>query len=142
MTQSEFLSVARSTGVDVIQEDACIIWQGEHAGKPKPRGPLVGKRVGVIVAAEFSDFQAYHLAEYVAELGGSCTFIGAEKPRWKHTRPAIATKGVQGMWGVGLDPIPVLGRSRSGYQSLDEAIPAAYDVIVVLGGPLRRSGSD
>ena len=44
-----------------------IAWEGPHGGNNKPRGPLAGKRIGVIVASEFSDFQAYYLVSYVGE---------------------------------------------------------------------------
>ena len=41
------------------------MWEGELAGKTKLAGPLAGKTIGVIVASEFSDFQAYYLASYL-----------------------------------------------------------------------------
>ncbi|MBC7190218.1 hypothetical protein H5U35_08475, partial [Candidatus Aerophobetes bacterium] len=67
-----FLDVARQTGITITLENEgkIKIWEGPHAGKKKLTGPLTGKTVGVIAASEFSDFQAYYLAEYVSEFGG------------------------------------------------------------------------
>ena len=32
-------------------------------------GPLSGKKIGLLVASEFSDFQAYYLICYLSEFG-------------------------------------------------------------------------
>lgn len=133
MSPSEFLDIAKSTGVDITESDGVTIWSGGASGKRKARGPLAGKEIALLVAAEFSDFQAYYLAEYISEMGGRCTFVGAEGPKWKNTRPTSRTKGVQGMWGVSL-PIPVLESNRAGYKPLAETSAEGIDALVVLGG--------
>ncbi len=53
-----FLNIARKTSVEIVEKDYLTLWQGPVSGKVKPQGPLAGKRIGVIVASEFSDFQA------------------------------------------------------------------------------------
>jgi len=130
---SDFLEVAKKTGVTIRQEGGVTVWEGEVAGKTKPAGPLAGKTIGLVVASEFSDFQAYYLASYVSEYGGKVEFLLVDWVKWKFTRPNISTKGVQGMWGISVDPIPVLG-GRHAAKPLREADPHSYDVLVVLGG--------
>lgn len=134
MTAKEFLEVARQTGVEIGEQGPLTLWQGRHAGRSKPAGPLSGKTVGIPVASEFSDFQAYYLTLYITELGGKVEFLGADWITWKNTRPTSSSKGVIGMWGLSLDPIPILADSRQGYKSLAEAKADRYDALVFLGG--------
>ena len=53
--------------------------------------------------------------------------------KWKFTRPNLSTKGVQGMWGLSVDPIPVMN-ARHVARPLREADPGGYHALVVLGG--------
>lgn len=129
-----FLDVARQTGVTVREEDGVVFFEGPHAGKRKPQGPLVGKRIGLLVASEFSDFQAYYLAEYLSEFGGWPEFLLVDWVTWKFTRPHVKGKGVTGMWDLSVDPIPVLSQDRYGFRLLKEARPEDYDALIVLGG--------
>lgn len=129
-----FLDVARRTGVTVREEDGVIFFEGPHAGKRKPQGPLLGKRIGLLVASEFSDFQAYYLAEYLSEFGGYPEFLLVDWVTWKFTRPHVKGKGVTGMWDMSVDPIPTLSQERYGFKPLKEADPKDYDALVVLGG--------
>ncbi len=131
---AEFLEVARRTGVAVREEGGRAFFEGPHAGKQKPQGPLVGRRIGLVVASEFSDFQAYYLAEYISEFGGRPEFLLVDWVPWKCTRPHVKGKGVRGMWDVGVDPIPTVGPDRCGFEFLKEADPKDYDAIIVLGG--------
>jgi protease I len=133
-SNTDFLEIARRTGVEIGRQGSLLCWRGPHAGRRKPSGPLAGKTVGIPVASEFSDFQAYYLTLYLTELGARVEFLGAEWITWKNVRPTSATKGVQGMWGMSLDPIPVLGEDRQGYRSLQGAEPGAYDALVIPGG--------
>jgi len=133
MSTSDFLKVARSTGVDIITEENVIIWQGATAGNTKAEGPLVGKNTGVIVASEFSDFQAYYLASYIGEFGGKMDFLLVDWVKWKFTRPSVSTIGVRGMWGVGVDPIPSMAEKYS-FKSLNEAQASDYDATIIIGG--------
>jgi putative intracellular protease/amidase len=133
MSTSDFLRVARSTGVDIITEENVIIWQGTTAGNTKTKGPLVGKNIGVIVASEFSDFQAYYLASYIGEFGGKMDFLLVDWVKWKFTRPSVSTIGVRGMWGVGVDPIPSMPEKYC-FKSLSEAQANDYDAIIIIGG--------
>lgn len=130
---SDFLEIARQTGVTIRQEAGVIFWEGDVTGKTKPAGPLAGKTIGLVVASEFSDFQAYYLASYVSEYGGKVVFLLVDWVKWKYTRPNVSTKGVQGMWGVSVDPIPVMG-ARHAACPLRKADPGDYDALVVLGG--------
>ena len=129
------LEIARRTGIDIVTEDGVIAWTGPHGGNTKPRGPLAGKRIGVIVASEFSDFQAYYMVSYIGEFGGICEFLLVDWVTWKFVRPNISNKGVRGMWDLSVDPIPVMsGDKPSFYKSLRKADPKDYDALVILGG--------
>jgi protease I len=130
---SDFLEIAKKTGVTIRQEAGVTVWEGELAGKTKLAGPLAGKTIGVIVASEFSDFQAYYLASYLSEFGGKAEFLLVDWVRWKFTRPNLSTKGVQGMWGLSVDPMPVMN-ARHVARPLREADPGGYHALVVLGG--------
>jgi len=130
-----FLDVAKQTGVTIRQEGEVLIWEGPVSGKMKPQGPLAGKTIGVIIASEFSDFQAYYLASYGSEFGGKVEFLLVDWVKWKFTRPNVSTKGVHGMFGLSVDPIPVMAPgSRHHWKPLGEADPKAYDVLVIIGG--------
>ncbi len=129
------LELARRTGIDIVQEGQVLAWAGRYGGNNKPRGPLAGKKVGVLVASEFSDFQAYYLVSYIGEFGGKCEFLLVDWVTWKFVRPNIANKGVRGMWDMSVDPLPVMGGEKpSLYKSLKKADPKDYDAVVVLGG--------
>ncbi len=129
------LELARRTGIEIVRDGDVIAWTGPHGGNTKPKGPLAGRKVGVIVASEFSDFQAYYLVSYIGELGGKCEFLLVDWVTWKFVRPNIAAKGVRGMWDLSVDPIPVMSGDKSSlYRSLQGADAEEYDAVVVLGG--------
>lgn len=129
------LGIAGRTGIDIVREGDVIAWAGPHGGNNKPQGPLAGRRVGVIVASEFSDFQAYYLVSYIGELGGICEFLLVDWVTWKFVRPNIAGKGVRGMWDLSVDPVPVMGGNKASfYKSLRKAEPNDYDILVIVGG--------
>jgi putative intracellular protease/amidase len=135
VNRSSFLEIAKETGVDIIDEDGALLWTGPKGGNIKPVGPLSGKSVGCLVASEFSDFQAYYVASYVGELGGKLDFIMVDRVTWKFTRPNLKTKGVQGMWGLTVDPIPVMGGDKaSRNRTIEKADSEDYDAVVVIGG--------
>jgi len=130
-----FLDVVKRTGIDIIEHNDATIWSGEYGGSIKPKGPLAGKRIGIVVASEFSDFQAYYLVSYIGEYGGICEFLLVDWIKWNYTRPTISTKGVEGMWGLHVDPVAVMGGNKpTYYKSLKEADPKEYDAIIVIGG--------
>jgi protease I len=132
--ETDFLNIARKTGVEIVEKDGLTIWQGPVSGKKKPQGPLAGKRIGVIVASEFSDFQTYYLSLYLTEFGAEVDFLGVDWVKWKNTRPTLADKGVQGLWGLSVDPIPTMPRGRQGYRPFRQAKQEYYDGLLVLGG--------
>ena len=134
MNAADFLNIARSTGVEIAQEKELTTWNGPVSGKRKLRGPLAGKKIGIIVASEFSDFQAYYLALYLTEFGGDVEFLGADWIKWKNTRPSLSEKGVQGLWGLSLDPIPTMSSGRQSYRPFGEASGEDYDGLIVPGG--------
>jgi len=134
-TGSSFITVAKETGIDIIEEDGAILWTGPKGGNIKPVGPLAGKTVACLVASEFSDFQAYYVASYIGEYGGILEFILVDKVTWKFTRPNIKGKGVQGMWGLSIDPIPVMGGDKaSRSKTIGGTDPKFYDAVVIIGG--------
>ena len=106
------------------------------------RGPLAGKRVGLLAGPEFSDFQAYYLNLYLSELGARVTnlVIGWPEVGWKMTRPATSDT-VQGTFGLRLDPIPTMahGDRYTTQVFRDQAQLTAesagdLDALIVLGG--------
>ena len=102
----------------------------------KPTGPLYGKKIGILLASEFSDFQVYYLASYIGEYGRTLEFLLVDWVNWKNVRPNINNKGVRGMWDLGVDPMLVMAGSDKSkvYRSLWDAIPSDYDVIIIAGG--------
>jgi protease I len=134
-TYESFLGVCAATGIDIHREDEFVAWAGSFGGSIKPSGPLSGKRVAVIVASEFSDFQVYYLVSYIGELGGTCEFLLVDWVKWKFVRPNIADKGVRGMWDLSVDPVPVMECDKAAhYMNLRDANPDDFDVVVVPGG--------
>jgi protease I len=134
-SESSFINVARETGIEIIDESGAIVWTGPKGGNIKPVGPLSDKKVGCLVASEFSDFQAYYVASYIGEFGGKLEFIMVDQVTWKFTRPNIKGKGVQGMWGLSIDPIPVMGGDKaSRNKTIGNADPKSYDAVVIIGG--------
>jgi protease I len=128
------LELVRQTGIDIVEDGGAIFWQGEYGGQTKPQGPLAGKKVACLVGSEFSDFQAYYLASYIGEFGGELEFLCVDWVTYKFTRPNIKTKGVVGMWGLTLDPIPVMGPAKHRCKNLKDADVNDYDAVVILGG--------
>jgi putative intracellular protease/amidase len=146
---SPYMKVAKETGVDIVKIGDAIIWKGPHAGKVKPKGPLAGKTIGIIVGCEFSDWQAYYLAEYVPEFGGKCQFVMNNSHLWKETRPIRGVPNTpHGNWGLSLtggmaglgltgnrtEPAVVLLQGKGEAADLAVADPAAYDAFIILGG--------
>ncbi len=128
------LDLVKQTGIDIVQEEGVTFWQGGYGGQTKSRGPLVGKKIACLVGSEFSDFQAYYMASYIGEYGGELEFLCVDWVVYKFTRPNIKTKGVVGMWGLTLDPIPVMGPSKHTCKNLKDADSKDYDAVVILGG--------
>jgi putative intracellular protease/amidase len=128
------LDLAKQTGIDIDQDGDILFWQGEYGGQTKPQGPLAGKKIACLVGSEFSDFQAYYMASYIGEFGGELEFLCVDWVTYKFTRPNIKTKGVVGMWGLTLDPIPVMGPSKHTCKNLRGADASDYDAVVILGG--------
>lgn len=132
---SPFLEVAKATGIEIIQDGDVTAWTGEYGGNNKPSGPLAGKKVGVVVASEFSDWQAYYMVSYIGEFGGTCEFLLVDWVSWKETRPNAVTKSVHGMWGLSVDPVPVMGGNKAAlFKSLKDADPEEYAAVVIIGG--------
>ena len=131
-----FLKVAKETGVTISlkKKGKIKIWEGPFAGKRKPTGPLANRKIEVLAASEFSDFQAYYLTEYLSEFGGKVEFFLVDWVKWKFSRPNVKTKGVIGEWGINLDPIPTMGTGRYSWKSLTKANPKDYDVLIIMGG--------
>ena len=98
-----YVSVAEKTGISIIQEEGVTAWTGPYGGKIKPNGPLAGKKIGLIVGCEFSDWQAYYLASFIGEFGGTPQFVMNNNHLWKETRPMRGTPTEpHGMWGLSL----------------------------------------
>ena len=105
------------------------------AGAREKEGPLSGKKIGLLVASEFSDFQAYYLICYLSEFGAKVENILVDWVKWKYTRPNVSSKSVTGMWDLTLDPVPTMGLGdRHTFVRFDDADVNSYDGIVILGG--------
>ena len=107
-----YVSVAKKTGISIIQEEGVTAWTGPYGGKIKPNGRLAGNKIGLIVGCEFSDWQAYYLASFIGEFGGTPQFVMNNNHLWKETRPMRGTdraarhvgfKPTGGMDGLGLN---------------------------------------
>ncbi|WP_319476355.1 DJ-1/PfpI family protein [Marispirochaeta aestuarii] len=132
---TEAVKRAGRTGIEIAFDGEVLAWQGKYGGNNKPNGPLAGKRVAVIAASEFSDFQAYYLVSYIGEYGGICEFLLVDWVTYKAVRPNIAGKGVRGMWDLSLDPIPVMGGDKASfYKNLKDVDSADYDAVIIMGG--------
>jgi putative intracellular protease/amidase len=130
-----FLDVVKETGIDIVEKEGALLWTGPKGGNIKDVGALAGKKVACLVASEFSDFQAYYIASYVGENGGGLDFIMVDQVTWKFTRPNFKRKGVQGMWGLSIDPIPVMGGDKaSRNRTIAKANPKDYDAVIIIGG--------
>lgn len=130
-----FIEVAGETGINIVENDGVLAWTGPKGGNIKPNGPLSGKKIACLVATEFSDFEAYYLASYIGEFGGKLDFLLVDWVTWKYTRPNVKSKGVEGMWGVTVDPIPVMaGDKASRSLSLKKAKAEDYDAALIIGG--------
>lgn len=131
VTQAQsFLDIARETGVTIERKGDATIWNGPVSGKMKLNGPLAGKTIGVLVASEFSDFQAHYMTSYASEFGGKVEFLLVDWVTWKFTRPNVSTKGVQGMWGYDVRK----QSARRTAKPLSKANPRKYDALVIIGG--------
>ena len=106
------------------------------------RGPLSGKRIGLLAGPEFSDFQAYYLNLYLSELGARVCNLVIRWPEWagKMSRPATSDT-VQGTFGLRLDPIPTMAHGDRyttlvfrDQSQLTAACVGEQDALIVLGG--------
>lgn len=59
MDFESFLQEASKTGITIERTDEYVAWTGPYGGKIKPNGPLAGKKIGLVVGCDFSDWQAY-----------------------------------------------------------------------------------
>lgn len=146
---SPFLSVAKSTGISIIEDAGVTAWTGPYGGKVKPQGPLAGKKIGIVVGCEFSDWQAYYFAEFIAEFGGTPQFVMDNNHLWKSTRPMIGIPTEPaGMWGLTLTggmnglgingnrtEFPVVIQKGEGLAvDYKVADPKKYDALIIPGG--------
>ena len=131
-----YIEEIKRRGLIVEGEGRSMVFKGPAGGCTKKTGPLAGKRIGCLVASEFSDFQAYYIAAYIGEFGGKLDFILVDEMTWHWTRPNNTKKGVQGMWGLSVDPIPVGGGEKADTAiKADDARASDYDALIILGGP-------
>lgn len=149
LAASPFMKVAQGTGIDIVKDETAIAWTGPYGGKIKPKGPLAGKKIGLVVGCEFSDWQAYYFASFIGEFGGTPQFVMNNNHLWKETRPMRGTPTEpHGMWGLslsgGMDGLGMNG-NRTEFpaviqkgKGLAADYPVAdlkkYDAIIMLGG--------
>jgi len=146
---SPFLDIAKQTGISIIQDGSATAWTGPYGGKIKPKGPLAGKKIGLVVACEFSDWQAYYFGDYVGEFGGTPQFVMDNNHLWKSPKPMIGVPTEPlGMWGLSLSggmsglglngnrllPPAVMQKGEGLAKDYPIAKPGDYDAIIILGG--------
>lgn len=134
---TQFLNVAKSSGIEVVEEDGVTIWRGKYGGQIKPNGPLKGKKIALFTSSEFSDHQAYYFMSYIGEYGGLAEFVLNNHHLWKEVRPNFGSVTPHGMWGLSLDPVRVMGgTNKLSYKFLlgdNKADPADYDAMIIMG---------
>ena len=130
----DYLDIAKKTGITIKKDGDVILWTGKLGGQNKPNGPLNGKKIGVLVGCEFSDHQAYYFMSFIGEMGGVGEFVLNNNHLWKETRPNFGSKVPHGMWGLSLNPCPVMGGDKPAYKLISDANPKDYDAILILGG--------
>jgi protease I len=149
MAASPFLKVAQGTGIEIVKDGDVTAWAGPYGGKIKPKGPLAGKKIALVVGCEFSDWQAYYFGDFVGEFGGTPQFVMDNNHLWKTTRPTIGVPTEpQGMWGLSLSG-GMAGLGLTGNRALPPAVmqkgeglakdypvakPGDYDAMIILGG--------
>ncbi|MCX5919162.1 MAG: DJ-1/PfpI family protein [Deltaproteobacteria bacterium] len=146
---SSFLKVAEETGISITKDGSATAWTGPYGGKIKPKGPLAGKKIGLVVACEFSDWQAYYFGDYVGEFGGTPQFVMDNNHLWKSPKPMIGVPTEPlGMWGLSLSggmsglglngnrllPPAVMQKGEGLAKDYPIAKPGDYDAIIILGG--------
>jgi putative intracellular protease/amidase len=151
ITASDLLGEIKKTGIEIVEVDGVIAWTGPLGSKIKPYGPLAGKKIGLVIGCDFSDWQAYYLAAYIGEFGGTPQFILDNNHLWKVSRYLFGsgipveptgrwgltcTAGMDGMGFIGTRVLPpVLMKPGIGHvANLPVANPADYDAIIILGG--------
>lgn len=144
-----YLTIAGSTGITITTTGSVIAWTDGVGGKTKLQGPLAGKKIGLVVGCEFSDWQAYYFASFIAEFGGRVQFVMDNNHLWKETRPmrGVPTEP-HGMWGLSLsggmaglgitgnkaDPPALMQPGVLLAKDYPVAKPGDYDAIIILGG--------
>jgi len=147
VSATPFLNTAKATGISLQNDNGVLIWTGKYGGNMKPKGPLVGKTIGILVGCEFSDWQAYYLSEFIGEFGGLAQFIMDNNHLWKETRPSRESPIPHGQWGLsltdGMDGLGMNGCGKVKYPvvlqkaadpKLKVANPADYDALIIIGG--------
>jgi putative intracellular protease/amidase len=135
-TVEKYLRNIENKGIEIIEKNNAMLFTGSMGGCTKSVGPLSGKKIGCLIASEFSDFQAYYIASYIGEFGGNLEFLLVDEVTWHWTRPNNKKKGIQGLWGLSVDPIPVGGGNKAeSSKSVKDAVASDYDAIIILGGP-------
>ena len=103
MDFSSFLREAGKTGITIQRVDGVIAWTGPYGGKIKPYGPLAGKKIGIVVGCDFSDWQAYYFGDFIGEFGGTPQFIMDNNHLWKVSRHLFGSGTPvepTGRWGL------------------------------------------
>ncbi|BER92941.1 DJ-1/PfpI family protein [Atrimonas thermophila] len=151
MDFDSFLQEAQKTGITIEKIGEVIAWTGEYGGKMKPNGPLAGKKIGILVGCDFSDWQAYYFANFVGEFGGIPQFILSNNHLWKVSRALFGSgEPVEptGRWGLtctaGFSGLGINGNrvitpavlqpGKGHVANLPVANPEDYDALIIIGG--------
>jgi protease I len=145
---SPYLQVIRDKGVTIEKDGNGYLYNRPFCSEVKPNGPLAGKKVALVVGADFSDWQAYYLVSYIGEFGGKVQFVMDNNHLWKSARPmnGIQTEPL-GAWGLSLTGgfngqgmncgralSPAVMKKGEGLaKDYPVANPADYDAMIVLG---------
>lgn len=145
---SSYLNVIRAKGVSIEKDGTAYLYKQPFQKEVKKNGPLAGKTIALVVASDFSDWQAYYFVSYIGEFGGKVQFVMDNNHLWKSPTPmnGIPTEPL-GMWGLSLSG-GFNGQGINGGRALPPALmkpgqglakdypvakPEDYDAMIILG---------
>jgi len=145
---SPYLKVIRAKGVNIEKDGTAYLYKQPFQKEVKKNGPLAGKTIALVVASDFSDWQAYYFVSYIGEFGGTVQFVMDNNHLWKSPTPmnGIPTEPL-GMWGLSLSG-GFNGQGINGGRALPPALmkpgeglakdypvakPEDYDALIILG---------
>ena len=145
---SSYLNVIKAKGANIEKDGTAYLYKQPFQKEVKKNGPLAGKTIALVVASDFSDWQAYYFVSYIGEFGGKVQFVMDNNHLWKCPTPMIGIPTEPlGMWGLSLSG-GFNGQGMNGGRALFPAVmkpgaglakdypvakPEDYDAMIILG---------